>query len=40
MVSVCARSEESVRRVQSVYNVKRIFTDYDKMLEDPDMDAV
>jgi hypothetical protein len=23
-----------------VYNVKRIFTDYDKMLEDPDMDAV
>jgi predicted dehydrogenase len=40
LVSVCARSEESVRRVQSVYNVKRIFTDYDKMLEDPDMDAV
>lgn len=40
LVSVCARTEESVKRVQSVYKVKQTFTDYDKMLEESDIDAV
>ncbi|MEM3713562.1 MAG: Gfo/Idh/MocA family oxidoreductase [Nitrososphaeria archaeon] len=40
LVSVCARSEESVRRVQSVYKVRQTFTDYDKMLEETNIDAV
>jgi predicted dehydrogenase len=40
LVAVCDVIEGYARRVQQVYGVKQIFTDYDEMLEKGDIDAV
>jgi predicted dehydrogenase len=38
--SICTRSEEKLRHFQKLYNIEHAFTDYEKMLDDPDIDIV
>lgn len=40
LYSICDRAEDLLQRMDQVWQPRKIFTDYDKMLEDPELDAV
>ena len=40
VVAVCARREERAREVSEQYNIPRVFTDYEEMVQMDDLDAV
>jgi predicted dehydrogenase len=40
MYAICQRSEDKLNAIGSAFNVENRYTDYYKMLEDPDIDVV
>jgi len=39
-VAVCCRNEETVNKIADFHNIEKRYTDYQKLLADPDIDAV
>ena len=40
IVAVCQRNEDSLNKIADEYGIAKRFTDYEKLLEDPEIDAV
>jgi len=40
LVALCQRSEEKLKKLGAAWGVKKLYTDYDKLLEDQDIDIV
>ncbi|MEO0415628.1 MAG: Gfo/Idh/MocA family oxidoreductase [Verrucomicrobiota bacterium] len=40
IVALCQRNEESLNEVADQYGIEKRYTDYDELLDDPDIDAV
>ena len=40
IVAICQRNEESLNKIADEYGVAKRFTDYEQLLQDPDIDAV
>ena len=40
IVAICQRNEDSLNKIADEYGIAKRFTDYEKLLEDPEIDAV
>ena len=40
IVAICQRNEESLNKIADEYGVAKRFTDYEQLLQDPEIDAV
>ena len=38
--AICQRTEESLNKIGDAFNIEKRFSDYDEMLQDPDIDLV
>jgi predicted dehydrogenase len=40
LVAICQRNEQKLNEIGDAFNIKKRYTDYDELLQDPDIDAV
>ena len=40
IVAICQRNEENLNKVADEYGIEKRFTDYEQLLQDPEIDAV